>query len=71
MKRNIEMTKKALLKIDILMSKKDIQERTRLHLFDSLILPILLYGCELWGYEKIEQIEVFHRNFLRRMLELR
>ena len=45
--------------------------RTRLHLFDSLILPILLYGCELWGYENIEQIEVLHRNVFRRMLELR
>ena len=22
----------------------------QLQLFDSLILPILLYGCEVWGY---------------------
>ena len=71
MKHNIDKAKKALFKIDILLSKVELHVRTRLHLFDSLILPILLYGCELWGYENIEQIEVFHRNFLRRMLELR
>ena len=71
MKHNINKAKKALFKIDIRLSKVELQVRTRLHLFDSLILQILLYGCELWGYENIEQIEVFHRNVLRRMLELR
>ena len=39
-----------------------------LKLFDSLVLPILLYGCEVWGQENIEQIEVFYRNFIRRLL---
>ena len=23
----------------------------QLELFDSLVLPILLYGCEIWGFE--------------------
>ena len=27
--------------------------------FNCLILPILLYGCEIWGFEKITQIEAF------------
>ena len=49
----------------------DLQVRTRLHLLDSLIMPILMHGCELWGYGNIEQTEVFHRNLLRRMLEIR
>ena len=38
------------------------------HLFDHLILPILLYGSEIWGYEDISQIEVLHRKFLRTIL---
>ena len=38
------------------------------HLFDHLILPILLYGSEIWGHEDIKQIEVFHRKFLRSVL---
>ena len=38
------------------------------HLFDHLILPILLHGSEIWGYEDISQIEVLHRKFLRTIL---
>ena len=37
-------------------------------LFDSLVLPIALYGSEVWGFEDITQIEVFHRKFLRNIL---
>ena len=37
-------------------------------LFDRLVVPILLYGSEIWGFENINQIEVFYRNFLRRIL---
>ena len=36
----------------------------QLELFDSLTCPILLYGCEVWGYENIMLIEKLHRNFL-------
>ena len=25
----------------------------------------------MWGYENVEQIEVFHRNFLRKILRIR
>ena len=26
-----------------------------LQLFDNLVLPVLLYGCEVWGYSDITQ----------------
>ena len=45
--------------------------QTKLHLFDSIILPILTYGCEFWGHELYEQIEIFYRNFLRTLLNVR
>ena len=61
--------RKSLFKIEFLLSKVDPQVKTRLHLFDSVILPNLLYGCELWGYENMEHIEGSHRKFLRRMLK--
>ena len=42
-----------------------------LDLFDKMILPILLYGCEIWGYSNnIECIEVFYRKFLKYTLRL-
>ena len=39
-------------------------------LFDKLVLPILLYGCEVWGFENLDHIDIFYRNFLRRALKL-
>ena len=39
-------------------------------LFDNLVLPVLLYGSEVWGYEDLLQIEVFHRKFLRLILHV-
>ena len=53
-----------LLKVKKLQLSVDIQ----CHLFDHLILPIYLYGSEIWGYEDISQIEVLHRTFLRTIL---
>ena len=41
-----------------------------LDLFDKIVLPILLYGCEIWGHTDINGIEVFYRNFIRRILKL-
>ena len=40
----------------------------KLKLFYSIVLPILLYGCEIWGYENIDIIENVHINVMRRIL---
>ena len=37
-------------------------------LFDSLVMPVLLYGSEVWGYSDIKQIEVLHRKFIKIIL---
>ncbi len=35
----------------------------KLYLFDCTILPILLDGCEIWGYENVNAIEKVHTDF--------
>ena len=40
----------------------------QLHLFDSLIMPILLYGCEIWGCENNSIIERLHLKFCKMLL---
>ena len=39
-------------------------------LFDKMIMPILLYGCEIWGYENVDCLEIFYRKFLKYVLKL-
>ena len=43
----------------------------QLKLFDSLIEPILLYACEVWGFENIDILERIHLQFLKRTLSVR
>ena len=40
----------------------------QLKLFDTLILPILTYGSEIWGYENTKQLEKLHLQFCRNIL---
>jgi len=51
--------KKLMLPIDIQMS-----------LFDSLVLPILTYGSEVWGFENLSIIEKMYLKFLKMSLKV-
>ena len=43
----------------------------QLYLFDHVILPIALCGCEIWGFENGQIIENLHNDFLRQIINLR
>ena len=40
-------------------------------LFDKNILPILLYGCEIWGYKNLKRLEKLHLLFCKLVLKLK
>lgn len=42
-----------------------------LKIFDSKIIPIALYGCEVWGVTDLSVFEKFCNNFYRALLKLR
>ena len=37
-------------------------------LFEKIVRPILLYGCEIWGYTNVEMIERVHLKFCKLLL---
>ena len=41
-----------------------------IELFERLIIPILLYGSEIWGYEEPKQIQIMFNKTMRRFLNL-
>ena len=43
----------------------------QLKLFDTLILPILTYGCEVWGYETTNLLEKLHLQYCRNIVGVR
>ena len=43
----------------------------QLELFNSLVRPIITYGCEVWGYSCIEIIESLQLEFLKYILHIK
>ena len=37
-------------------------------LVDKVVVPVLLYGSEVWGYENLDVIERVHLKFLKHNL---
>ena len=40
-------------------------------LFDKSVLPIILYGCEIWGYHNLNKLEKLHLKFCKLVLKLK
>lgn len=40
-------------------------------LFDKIVVPILLCGCELWGFENIDIIERVHLKYCKLILNIK
>ena len=43
---------------------------TFVELFERLIIPILLYGSEIWGYENSRHLQIMCNNVMRKFLRL-
>ena len=40
-------------------------------LFDKVVLSVLIYGCEVWGYEDLLVVERIHLKFLKHIFQLK
>ena len=43
----------------------------KLELFDKLVLPILNYGCEVWGFHTANNIERVHTIYCKKLLNVK
>ena len=60
---------KAIYKLKSYVNKfTDLSVSHMLDLFDKLILPILNYGSEVWGFSKAETVERVHLQFCKHLL---
>ena len=70
-KHNVEQAMKALHVLFKLIRNLDVRIDLQLCLFDHVILPIALNGCEICGFENSQIIENLHNDFLRQFINLR
>ena len=63
---------KAIYKLKSYLNKfTNITIKHRLDLFDKMILPILNFGSEVWGFHKETKLEKVHLNFCKQLLGVR
>ena len=53
-----------------IMKSRNISRRTKVRVYNTVIRPTVLYGCETWTLtkERIRKLEVFENGILRRIL---
>lgn len=66
-----EQASKALFALRKLFDSNVLCIKDKLKLFDSLVQPILMYGSEIWGFHKADDIEKVHVKFLKQILGVR
>ena len=60
---------KAIFKLNKYLYKfTAISVKHKLELFDKLVVPILNYGSEVWGFHNGNAIERIHMQFCKRLL---
>jgi hypothetical protein len=67
-KRLIDQANKALYALYYKLRNLTIPIDLQLKLFDSLIAPILVYSCEIWGIENKQGIEKLQLQFKKKNL---
>ena len=71
MKNNV---KKAMVAIYDIFKKGhmfNLSIKCQYDLFDKIVKPILLYGCEIWGYCNLDIIERAHLKFCKLLLNVK
>ena len=52
-KRHLLLGRKALINLDSIFKSRDITLPKKVHLVKSMVLPIVMYGCESWTMKKL------------------
>ena len=62
---------KALFSLNSLFDVVPLEISEKVKLFDTMVAPILNYGCEIWGFHNAPDIERVHIKFLKQILGVR
>ena len=69
--RAVQQAKKATFLLERKFVKWEFRVHEKIELFNKLVLPVALYGSELWGCTNISIVSKFQLEFLKKHLHLR
>ena len=70
-RKQLDQGRRAQFSLLVKSRKLDLPIDVQCILFDKTVIPVLLYGSEVWGFSSINMLESFHRKYLKKILKLR
>ena len=69
-KRHLLLGRKAITNLDSILKSRDITLLIKVHLFKTMVFPVVMYRCESWAIKKVEhkRIDAFELWCCRRLL---
>ena len=68
--RQIDQARRAMFKLQSMTQALGLSVEMQCDLYEKLVVPVLLYGTEVWGLRNTELIEKFERKFLKMVLKI-
>ena len=71
-KRRLLLGRKVMTKLDGILRSRDITLPTNFHLVETMVFPVVMYGCESWTIKKTKyrRIDAFELWCWRRLLRV-
>ena len=72
LKRLLLFGRKVMINLESILKSRDITLPTKVHLVKTMVLPVVMYGCESWTVKKAEhrRIDAFELLCWRRLLRV-
>ena len=60
-KKHLLAGRKVMTNLDSILKIRDITSPTKVRLFNAMVFPVVMYGCESWTIKKVEhrRLDVF------------
>ena len=70
--RLLLLGRKVMTNQDSILKSRDITLPTKFHLYEAMVFPVVMYGCESWTIKKAEhgRIDAFELWYGRRLLRV-
>ena len=71
-KRHLLHGRKAMTNLDSILKSRDVTLLTKIHLVNSMVFPVVVYGCESWTIKKTkhQRIDAFELWCWRKLLRV-
>ena len=71
-KRHLLLGRKAMAKLDSILKSRDITLPTKVQIVETMVFPVVMYGCESWTIKKAEhrRIDASELWYWRRLLRI-